>query len=178
MREWDPTPLSQIRNQPKSGYINPKIVSTMNTSIWHHIWTILEFFSIFRLQRTKNWPKKNFQKSHCTLRDTPKRYQWSKFGVFRTFRNPESTFGVILRYCAICAKNQFLSFFFGQNRVKTFILGMNSSTKQGGYILPPPLTHSRQKFFRVVSNGPYPPLPSLRISYQESEHGLIKLKHG
>ena len=111
MREWVPTPLSQIRNQPKSGYINPKIVSTMNTSIWHHIWTILEFFSIFRLQRTKNWPKKNFQKSHCTLRDTPKRYQWSKFGVFRTFRNPESTFGVILRYCAICAKNQFRSFF-------------------------------------------------------------------
>ena len=54
----------------------------------------------------------------------------SQIQVSRTLLTPESTFGVILRYCAICVKNQFLSIF-GQNRVKIFILVINSSINGG-----------------------------------------------
>ena len=45
----------------------------------------------------------------------------SQIRVSRTLLTPESTFGIILRYCAICVKNQFWSVF-GQNWIKIFIL--------------------------------------------------------
>ena len=81
-------------------------------------------------QGIKKKKDQNFQKSLCILRDTPTRYIRSKFGVSRSFLAPESTFGVFLRYCAICViyvQNPFLSIF-SQNQVKIFILAINSST--------------------------------------------------
>ena len=41
----------------------------------------------------------------------------SQIRVSRTLLTPESTFGIILRYCAICVKHQFWSVF-GQNWIK------------------------------------------------------------
>ena len=71
-----------------------------------------QFRPFFCLLHPKKGVKNaNFQKSLCTPLDISTRYLWTKFKVSRTFLAPKSAHGVILRYCAICAKYLFLSIF-------------------------------------------------------------------
>ena len=53
----------------------------------------------------------NFEKSLCTFLDTSKRHLWSKFQLSRAFLASDLKFGLILRYCAICAQMPFLRVF-------------------------------------------------------------------
>ena len=72
----------------------------------------------------------NFKKSLCTPLDTSKRHLWSKFQLSRAFLASDLKFGVILRYCAICAQNPF-SRDFQPKSGKKITLAILSSTKVG-----------------------------------------------
>ena len=152
-----PTPLSQIRNQPKSGYINPKIVSTMNPSIWHHIWTILEFFSIFACSALKICPRKISKNLIVLSEILLKGINGPNLGFLEHSEIQKVLLVWFWDIAQYVPKTNF-EVFFGQNRVKTFILGMNSSTKRGGYILPP-LLNLGKSFFEWYQTAPTHPCP-------------------
>ena len=94
------------------------MVDKLNTKPLISISSAHPILTIFLPAAPQKWGKKSkFKKIPLSPLDTPKMHLWSKFEVSRAILASDLTYGVILRYCAICAQNAFCTFF-DKNRVK------------------------------------------------------------